>query len=73
MLALDLQAFFDPSPHDLLLRAVRKQPDCRWVLVYIERWRKAPVQLEDGPLEARDKGTPPGSVVSPLLSQLCLP
>ena len=72
MLALDLQAFFDPIPHDLLLRAVRKHPDCRWVWWDIERWRKAPVQLEAGPLEARDKGTPPGSVVSPLLSHLFL-
>jgi RNA-directed DNA polymerase len=40
--------------------------------LYVERWLKAPVQLEDGSLEARDKGTPQGGVVSPLLSNLFL-
>jgi RNA-directed DNA polymerase len=72
VLDLDLQAFFDTIPHDLLLRAVRKHTSCRWVLLYIERWLQAPVQLADGTLEAREKGTPQGSVVSPLLSNLCL-
>lgn len=72
VLNLDLQAFFDTMPHDLLLRAVRKHTDCRWVLLYIERWLKAPVQLGDGTLEPREKGSPQGSVISPLLSNLFL-
>jgi RNA-directed DNA polymerase len=58
--------------HELLLRAVRKHTDCPWVLLYIERWLKAPVQLEDGTLEPRERGTPQGSVISPLLSNLFL-
>jgi RNA-directed DNA polymerase len=72
VLDLDIRAFFDTLPHDLLLRAVRKHTDCRWVLLYIERWLKAPVQHEDGTLEPREKGTPQGSVISPLLSNLFL-
>jgi RNA-directed DNA polymerase len=72
VLNLDLQAFFDTMPHDLVLRAVRKHTDCRWVLLYIERWLKAPVQLGDGTLEPREKGSPQGSVISPLLSNLFL-
>ena len=72
VLDLDIQAFFDTIPHDLLLRAVRKHTDCRWVLLYVERWLKAPVQYEDGTLEPREKGTPQGSVISPLLSNLFL-
>jgi len=72
VLNLDLQAFFDTMPHDLLLRAVRQHTDCRWVLLYIERWLKAPVQLADGTLEPREKGSPQGSVISPLLSNLFL-
>src|SRR5919108_950961 len=72
VLDLDLQAFFDTIPHDLLLRAVQKHTSCRWVLLYIERWLKAPVQLDDGTLESREKGTPQGAVVSPLLSNLFL-
>ena len=58
--------------HVLLMRAVRKHTDCTWVLLYIERWLKAPVQLEDGTLEPRERGTPQGSVISPLLANLFL-
>lgn len=64
---LDIKAFFDTIPHDLLLRAVRKHTTCPWVLLYIERWLKAPIQLADGSLEPREAGTPQGSVISPLL------
>ena len=71
-LDLDIRSFFDSMSHELLLRAVRKHTDCAWVLLYIERWLQAPVQLEDGALEPRQKGTPQGSVVSPLLSNLFL-
>ena len=58
VLDLDIRAFFDTIPHDLLLRAVRKHTDCTWVLLYIERWLMAPVQLENGALEPRERGTP---------------
>jgi RNA-directed DNA polymerase len=54
------------------MRAVRKHTDCTWVLLSIERWLKAPVQLEDGTLEPRTQGTPQGSVLSPLLANLFL-
>jgi RNA-directed DNA polymerase len=72
VLHLDLQAFFDTMPHDLLLRAVRQYTDCRWVLLYIEQWLKAPVQLADGTLEPREKSSPQGAVISPLSSNLFL-
>ena len=72
VLDLDIRAYFDTIPHDLLLKAVKKHTDCVWVLLYIERWLKAPVQLDDGTLEPRPTGTPQGSVVSPLLANLFL-
>ena len=72
VLELDIRAFFDNLSHELLLRALRRHTDCKWVLLYVERWLKAPVQLADGSLEPRDKGTPQGGVVSPLLSNLFL-
>ncbi len=72
VLELDIRAFFDNLSHELLLRALRRHTDCKWVLLYVERWLKAPVQLDDGSLEARDQGTPQGGVVSPLLSNLFL-
>jgi RNA-directed DNA polymerase len=71
-LDIDIRAFFDSISHELLLRAVRKHTDCAWVLLYIERWLKAPVQMEDGTLEPREKGSPQGSVISPLLANLFL-
>jgi group II intron reverse transcriptase/maturase len=70
VLDLDIRAFFDSVPHDLLLKAVAHHTDQRWVLLYVERWLKAPMQLRDGTLLARDKGTPQGSPVSPLLANL---
>lgn len=69
---LDIKAFFDTIDHELLLRAVRRHTDCRWVLLTIERWLKAPMQMADGRLVPRPAGTPQGSVVSPLLSNLFL-
>ena len=54
------------------MRMVRKYTDCRWVLLYIERWLKAPAQLKDGTLIPRDKGTPQGGVISPLLANIFL-
>jgi RNA-directed DNA polymerase len=65
VLDLDIRGFFDNIDHDLLMRAVRKHTDCKWVILYIERWLKAPVQLEDGSLIHRDKGTPQGGVMTP--------
>lgn len=53
-------------------RAVRHHTDCRWVLLYIERWLKAPVMMEDGSLVSQDCGTPQGGVISPLLANLFL-
>ena len=57
-------------PHDLLLKAVAHHTDERWVLLYIQRWLKAPMQMPDGTVVAREKGTPQGSPISPLLANL---
>src|SRR6516162_6733383 len=57
---------------DLLMRAVKKHAQDRWVVLYIERWLKAPMQEEDGRLTPRAKGTPQGGVISPLLANLFL-
>jgi RNA-directed DNA polymerase len=69
---LDLRAFFDSIDHDLLLKAVSKHTDLRWVLLYVQRWLEAPLQREDGTIIARDWGTPQGSAISPLLANLFL-
>lgn len=68
----DIKGLFDNIDHELLMRAVRKHCSVRWVLLYIERWLKAPMQMEDGRQVPRDRGTPQGGVVSPLLANLFL-
>jgi len=69
---LDIKGFFDNLDHNLVMRAVRKHTDCKWVLLYIERWLKAPLQTRDGHVEARNKGTPQGGVISPLLANMLM-
>ena len=61
---------FDSIDWELMLTAVRKHTDCRWVLLHVERWLKAPVQMEDGSIVPRTAGTPQGGVISPLLANL---
>src|SRR3979490_1587944 len=45
VLDLDIKGFFDSIDWELLLKAVRCHTSCPWVLLYIERWLKAPVQM----------------------------
>ncbi len=69
---LDIQSFFDSLDHELLLRAVAARTDERWILLYVERWLEAPIQQEDGTVSARDRGTPQGSAISPVLANIFL-
>jgi RNA-directed DNA polymerase len=69
---LDIAKFFDTVDHDLMVKAVRAHTDQEWVVLYVERWLVAPLQRPDGTLEARDRGTPQGSAVSPVLANLFL-
>ena len=69
---LDIQKFFDTVPWDLVVKAVEAHTDQPWVLLYVNRWLRAPVQQADGTLIERDRGTPQGSAVSPVLANLFL-
>jgi len=68
----DIKGCFDNIDHTLLLKAVRHHTQESWVVMYIERWLKAPVQMLDGTLVERTRGTPQGGVISPLLANLFL-
>ena len=72
VLDLDVQKFFDSVDHELMVKAVEANitTDQRWVVLYVKRWLTAPMQLPDGTLAERDRGTPQGSAVSPVLANL---
>jgi RNA-directed DNA polymerase len=72
VLEFDIKALFDNIEHGLLRKALDKHTDCKWVRLYIERWLTAPLQLADGRLVQRARGTPQGGVISPLLANLFL-
>ena len=70
MIDLDVQKFFDTVPWHLVVKAVEAVTTTPWVLLYVKRWLAAPLQLPDGTLQQRDRGTPQGSAVSPVLANL---
>jgi retron-type reverse transcriptase len=63
---LDIRKFFDSVPWDLVVKAVQANVthEQRWIVLYVERWLAAPIVMPDGRAEARDKGTPQGSLCS---------
>lgn len=69
---LDVQKFFDSVDHDLMVKAVEANitPEQRWVVLYVKRWLTAPILMPDGRQASRDRGTPQGSAVSPVLANL---
>jgi RNA-directed DNA polymerase len=71
VLEFDIRGLFDNIDHELLLRAVRRHVKCKWALIYVERWLKAPME-QDGIRRERTLGTPQGGVISPILSNLFL-
>lgn len=73
VLDLDISNFFDGLSHELLLTALSVHVEEYWVLLYIGRWLRAPIQESENRLsDLRTQGTPQGGVISPLLSNLYL-
>jgi len=69
---LDIAKFFDSVPWDLVVKAVEANTDQPWVLLYVKRWLEAPLAAPDGSLQRRERGTPQGSAISPVLANLFL-
>ncbi len=70
VLEFDIKGLFDNLDHELLMKAVRKHTDNKWIILYIERWLKTPLQLSDGSQKEKTKGVMQGGVISPVLSNL---
>lgn len=69
ILEFDIKGLFDNIPHDLLMKALKKHVKERWIILSVERWLKAPIS-KGGEMRERNKGTPQGGVISPLLANL---
>ena len=68
---LDVAQFFDSVSWDLVVKAVQAHvTDLPWVVLYVKRWLAAPLVHPDGSLQTRDRGTPQGSAISPVLANL---
>ncbi|MDA2922761.1 group II intron reverse transcriptase/maturase [Patescibacteria group bacterium AH-259-L07] len=72
VLDMDIQKCFDMIDHTLLMKAVKKHTQHKWIRLYVERWLKAPIQKPDGRQEPRQQGVSQGGVMSPLLANLFL-
>jgi group II intron reverse transcriptase/maturase len=72
VLEFDIKGLFDNIRHDYLMKLVKKHAKQSWVVLYIERWLKAPFQMQDGAIVERTSGTPQGGVISPVLANLFL-
>lgn len=72
LIEFDIVGLFDNLDHELLMKAVKKHTDNKWIILYIERWLKTPLQLPDGKLEEKTKGVMQGGVISPVLSNVFL-
>lgn len=69
---VDIKGFFDNIDHEVVMELLKKHTQEKWVLMYVDRWLKATVMQPDGSLLKREKGTPQGGVISPLLANLYL-
>jgi RNA-directed DNA polymerase len=69
---MDIKGFFDNINHKLMMKMLKKHTKEKWILLYVERWLKAPAKYPDGKIEQRNIGTPQGGVISPLLANLYL-
>jgi len=69
---LDIRKFFDSVPWDLVVKAVEANVthEQRWITLHVKRWLAAPIAMPDGKVAERDKGTPQGSAISPVLANL---
>ena len=72
VLEYDIRGLFDNIDHGLLLKALRHHVSDKWVVLCVERWLVAPMQMQDGSTIARTKGTPQGGPLSPVLANLFL-
>ncbi|WP_414705310.1 reverse transcriptase domain-containing protein [Pseudobacteroides sp.] len=66
VLEFDIKGLFDNIDHKLMMKAVTKHTDSKWIILYIERFLKAPIKMSDGTILQRNSGTPQGGLCKAL-------
>ncbi|HNG85379.1 MAG TPA: group II intron reverse transcriptase/maturase [Bacteroidia bacterium] len=69
---MDISSFFDNMSHEKVMLALERHVSEKWILMYVKRWLTAPMMDKNGKESMREKGTPQGGVISPLLANLFL-
>ncbi|WP_243237398.1 reverse transcriptase domain-containing protein [Heliobacterium chlorum] len=70
LIEFDIKGLFDNIDHELMMKAVRRHTQSKWMILYIERFLKAPIKLPNGTVQERTSGTPQGGVISSVLANL---
>ena len=72
LIEFDIKGLFDNIDHELMMKAVKKYTESKWIILYIERFLSASMKMPNGNVEQRITGTPQGGVISPVLANLFL-
>ncbi len=68
---MDLSKFFDEVNHDRLIMRIKQRVNDKGLLQLLRKYLKTGIMM-DGVASVREKGTPQGSPLSPLLSNIVL-
>jgi len=72
LLEFDIVGLFDNINHEKMMSAVKMHTQEKWIILYVERFLKAPMKMPNGEIKKRLTGTPQGGVISPVLANLFL-
>lgn len=68
----DISGFFDNVSHDWMLKMLERRINDQALLGLIKRWLRAGILQPDGVVDYPERGTPQGSIISPILANIYL-